>query len=121
MLCRWYALIRESEDDLQWLLYKFSMEAQYGNLNRKKQFDDNCKGPVQCRLEVEGKVIEHIISFKYLWYVKIIPLDYWTMLIPIKFSLRHSDHNCDSRPQYRCVDQSGQVFCSSVTQLVFSC
>lgn len=62
-------LLAKSEDDLQKMLYKFVTDSKkyYMKINTEKRKSlVISKEPVRCKLEVEGKTIEHVMAFKYL-------------------------------------------------------
>lgn len=57
-------IIAESQDELQWLLYKFYEETKKCNnkiSTEKTMFITNTKEPMSCPLEAEVKMIEQVI------------------------------------------------------------
>ena len=63
------ALISESEDDLQRLLYKFGQTASAFHMlisTSKTQCLTIAKEPLRCTLAVYEKSIEQVMNFKYL-------------------------------------------------------
>lgn len=62
-------LIAESEDDLQRMLHKFNTTArQYIMIisTEKTKTIVITKEPIRCKLEIENKIIEQLMDFKYL-------------------------------------------------------
>jgi len=62
-------LLAESEDGLQRLLHKFKVTAQHFNMNinlTKTKCLTVSKEPLRCKLEIEGQIIEQVMSFDYL-------------------------------------------------------
>lgn len=62
-------LIADTEDNLQKLLHNFNITAKQYNMivsTEKTKCMVISKEPVRCKLEVEGKIIQQVMSFKYL-------------------------------------------------------
>lgn len=62
-------LVAESEDDLQRLLHRFNCIAKSFNMiisTQKTKCMTTSKTPLRCKLEVEGKVIQQEMKFRYL-------------------------------------------------------
>ena len=62
-------LMANTEDDLQRLLYRFHLSCQKYNMKisvLKSRVLTVSKMPIRCKLELEGKVIEQVMSLKYL-------------------------------------------------------
>ena len=62
-------LLAESEDDLQRLLHRFNCTAKSFNMTisaSKTKCMTTSKTPLRCKLEVDGKIIQQVMKFKYL-------------------------------------------------------
>jgi hypothetical protein len=62
-------LIADNEDSLQRLLYQFMSSCQKYNIkvwSNKTKTATVYKEPLKCKLEVQGKMMEQIITLKYL-------------------------------------------------------
>ncbi|XP_015181515.1 PREDICTED: uncharacterized protein LOC107069067 [Polistes dominula] len=62
-------LIAENEDDLQRLLHQFTRTANTVNMKisaEKTKCMTTVKIPIRCKLEIEGKVIQQVMRFRYL-------------------------------------------------------
>ena len=63
------AIVAESENDLQKMLYKFHLTAQKYNMKisvDKTKCLTFSKNPVRCKLTIDNKPIEQVMEFKYL-------------------------------------------------------
>ena len=62
-------LVAEDEDDLQRLLHRFNLTAQKFNMKisaEKTKSLTISKAPLRCKLALENKVIEQVVTFRYL-------------------------------------------------------
>lgn len=62
-------LIADSEDELQRILHTFNMTAKKYNMKvsaAKTKSMVVSRNPIRCKLEVDGKMIEQVMEFKYL-------------------------------------------------------
>jgi hypothetical protein len=60
-------LITNNEDNLQMSLYQFLLSAQKYDMKfsiSKTKILTLCEYPLRCKLEVQGKMVEQIMSFK---------------------------------------------------------
>jgi hypothetical protein len=58
-------LIADNEDNLQRLLHQFTISCQKCNTNistNKTKTVELSKGPLRCKLEIQGKMIEQVMS-----------------------------------------------------------
>ena len=69
----WYAddiaLIADTEDDLQRLLYNFQLSCLKFNMKisiHKTKAMTVSKEPLCCKLETDGKMVEQVMQFNYL-------------------------------------------------------